>query len=83
VRRVKVRIRLFAQLREIVGQNEVELSVETPTAAAAFEALVSRHPKLASFRNSIRFAVGEEYVPPGTTLTDSSELVLIPPISGG
>ena len=80
---MKVRVKLFAQLREIVGQNEVELDVERPTAAAAFEALAQKHPAIADYRHAVSFAVDDEYVPAETAISENSEVALIPPISGG
>lgn len=80
---MKVRARLFAQLREIAGEDEVELSLERPTAAAAFEALVNDHPAFGRYRDVVRFAVDNEYVQGDVVLSEGSEVIFIPPVSGG
>jgi molybdopterin converting factor subunit 1 len=80
---MKVRAKLFAQLRELVGREEVELDIEQPTVSAVFDALVAEHPELGEFRHVVSFAVNDEYVPAETVISEDSEVALIPPISGG
>jgi molybdopterin synthase catalytic subunit len=80
-----VRVRLFAMLRERVGSEQVEVelpegaTVREATAAAArqhgFADLVGRMPLV--------MAVNREYASDDTGLSESDELALIPPVSGG
>jgi molybdopterin converting factor subunit 1 len=81
---LRVRIRLFAVQRELVGKREVPL--ELPAAATvedAWAALVTRHPVLAPGRTSVRFAVNGEYAGADASLDDGDEVAVIPPVSGG
>lgn len=80
---MKVRARLFAQMREIAGREELELDISAPTVGAAFEALVERIPELGRFQGAVSYAVQNEYVPADSVLEEGSEVVFIPPISGG
>ena len=81
---VRVRARLFAIQRELVGAREVPL--ELPAGATiedAWGALVALHPGLAPGRSAVRFARNAEYADPDTVLEDGDELAIIPPVSGG
>jgi molybdopterin synthase catalytic subunit len=81
---VRVRVRLFAIQRELVGAREV--SLELPNGATvedAWDALVAAHPGLAPGRGFVRFARNGAYCEPTTTLSAGDELSIIPPVSGG
>jgi MoaE-MoaD fusion protein len=76
---MQVRVRLFAQLRERAGADEVEL--ELPEGALVSDALA----RLDAVTNGLRvvMAVNHEYADPGASLEPGDELALIPPVSGG
>jgi molybdopterin converting factor subunit 1 len=81
---MRVRVRLFASLREAAGEAEVDLDL--PSGASpedAWRALAARHPALASRRTSLSAAVNRRYVPFDAALANGDELVFIPPVSGG
>ena len=81
---MRVRVRLFASLREAAGEAEVEL--ELPSGATpedAWRALAARHPSLAGRRSSLSAAVNRRYVAFDAPLSPGDELVFIPPVSGG
>jgi molybdopterin converting factor subunit 1 len=81
---VHVRIRLFAMQRELAGARDV--AVDLPAGAdvaAAWEALVQRHPVLAPGRDSVRFARNGAYADADTLLAEGDEVAMIPPVSGG
>jgi molybdopterin synthase catalytic subunit len=81
---IRVRVRLFAIQRELVGTRDLELELAPPaTIADAWVALVERHPVLAPGRASVRFARNAEYAAAETDLADGDELAIIPPVSGG
>ena len=82
--RIRVRVRLFAIQRELVGAREVPLEIPPgSTIDGAWEALVGLHPGLAPGRSAVRFARNAEYADPDTVLEDGDELAIIPPVSGG
>ncbi|HEU0093096.1 MAG TPA: molybdopterin converting factor subunit 1 [Vicinamibacteria bacterium] len=81
---MRVRIRLFASLREAVGRSEVELDLPNgATAEEAWERLAGEHPELAPRRARLTAAVNRTYAPFDTPLRDGDELVFVPPVSGG
>jgi molybdopterin converting factor subunit 1 len=81
---MRVRVRLFASLREAVGQEQLEL--ELPDGARienAWAALTERHPALGPRRVSLMAAVNRRYADFDAALSNGDELVFIPPVSGG
>jgi molybdopterin converting factor subunit 1 len=76
---MQVRVRLFAQLRERAGADEVEL--ELPDGALVSEAL----ERLRSVTDGLPvvMAVNHEYADTTASLQAGDELALIPPVSGG
>jgi molybdopterin converting factor subunit 1 len=82
--RVRIRVLLFAGLRESAGTGEVSLEVpEGSRAAAARSALEARFPKLPKgFPAAL--AVNGSYVhAEGPLLHEGDEVALLPPVSGG
>ncbi|MGE3844296.1 MAG: molybdopterin converting factor subunit 1 [Vicinamibacterales bacterium] len=81
---MRVTIRLFARLRDIVGSSELEHEVPAPaTVADVWRRLVGSHPDLAAYANSLSCAVNEEYVRWDAALSDGDEVAFLPPVSGG
>ena len=81
---MRVRIRLFAALREAAGQAALELELpEGATPDDAWRELASLHPALAPRRGSLAASVNRRYVPFDEHLSAGDELVFIPPVSGG
>jgi MoaE-MoaD fusion protein len=76
---MKVRVRLFAMLRDRAGTDEVEL--ELPEGARVGDAL----ERLADVAGGLRvvMAVNREYADAEAPLAAGDELALIPPVSGG
>jgi len=81
---VKVRVRLFASLREAAGREELALEVPAgATAEDVWRALVESEPSLASRRRSLMASVNRKYAPFDTPVAEGDEVVFIPPVSGG
>jgi molybdopterin synthase catalytic subunit/molybdopterin converting factor small subunit len=76
---VRVRVRLFAGLRERVGTGENEM--ELPAGARASDAwqLLEIGPE----PEGLAYAVNRQYVDRDQQLADGDELAIIPPVSGG
>jgi molybdopterin converting factor subunit 1 len=82
--RVRVRVRLFASLREAAGRPEVPLELSLgATAEDAWRALTVEHPSLSTRRPNLATSVNRRYAPFDTPLEDGDEVVFIPPVSGG
>ncbi|MFI5182785.1 MAG: molybdopterin converting factor subunit 1 [Vicinamibacteria bacterium] len=81
---MRVRLKLFASLRESVGAGTLDLDLpEGATAEDAWARLVAAHPSLASRRGSLAAAVNRRYTPFDAPLSAGDEVVFIPPVSGG
>lgn len=81
---MKVKIRLFASQREVVGQRELELDMpEGSTAGDVVTRLTNEYPRLARVATSTMLAVNREYVDQKTELKEGDEVALLPPVSGG
>ena len=80
---MKVRVRLFAGLRERSGTGAVEVELpEVATVADVWPAAAQLVP-LGDQPAGIMFAVNRTYADPAQQLTDGDEVALIPPVSGG
>jgi molybdopterin converting factor subunit 1 len=81
---MRVRVRLFASLREAVGRSELDLDLpEGATAEDAWQALARAHTALAPRRARLTAAVNRGYALFDTPLHDGDEVVFVPPVSGG
>ena len=81
---MKIRVRLFAILRERAGWRERDF--ELPVGASiedAWQVMVAESPALGSSRDSVRFARNRQYATAEELLSDGDELALIPPVAGG
>jgi molybdopterin synthase catalytic subunit len=77
--RVRVKVRLFAQLRERAGQSELELDL--PEGARVSDALAAVGDLAAGV--PLVMAVNREYAREDRELHAADELALVPPVSGG
>jgi len=81
---MKVRVRLFAGLREVVGQREVTVDLSDGATIGDLKRVVEKRlPRLAPFLPALAYAVNEEFRPLEYQLSEGDEVALIPPISGG
>ncbi len=81
---MKIRLRCFASVKDIVGQREVLLELpDGMTAGGLLQHVAAQYPSLARLAPSLRLAVNHEYVESLCALTDGDEVALIPPVSGG
>jgi molybdopterin converting factor subunit 1 len=78
---MRVRIRLFAMLRERAGTSE--LSLELPDGARVRDALAAPAVAVLAGGVPLVMAVNREYADPDAPLAPDDELALIPPVSGG
>lgn len=81
---MKVRVRVFAALREILSKDEVEVELsEGTTVEGLWEQLVADDDRLTPFTKSINFALNHEFVGKETELSPDDEIAFLPPVSGG
>ena len=81
---MRVRIRLFARLRDIVGRDAFEYDVrDGETLQGVWVALAGEFPELSRYTASISGAVNEEYARMSAPVQDGDEIAFLPPVSGG
>ena len=81
---MKVRIKFFAVLREIVGLEEREMDLpEGTTVAGLLKNVVSEYAKLGPYKNVVQVAVNHEIVEPAHVVEPDDEGAFLPPVSGG
>jgi molybdopterin synthase sulfur carrier subunit len=81
---MKVKIKTFASLKEICGFTEKEFIVSDGiTVSEIVKELCGSHAGLEKRRESLLFAVNEEYCRADTILADNDVLAIFPPVSGG
>lgn len=81
---MRVKVRLFARLREIAGAAELERTVPAgATLGQVWEELVAEFPAMAPYRSSISGAVNTDYARMDARVADGDEVAFLPPVSGG
>ncbi len=81
---MRVNIRVFARLRDIIGVAELDRDVPTGTTAKKiWDDLVEEFPDISTYTGSISTAVNAEYAKMETVLDDGDEVAFLPPVSGG
>ncbi len=81
---MQLSVRLFARARDLVGKSEV--MVELPAGATVADLrrrLSVDYPALKSLLENSALAVNDEFADDSSLLPPSSEVALLPPVSGG
>ncbi len=81
----KVTVKLFASLRELVGEGTLEWPVpETGILAGdLLKALVNEYPSIAGPARVARILVNRQYAGAETEVQPGDEVAIIPPVGGG
>ena len=81
---MRVTIRLFARLRDIVGSTELTRNASAgDTVGSVWRTLVAEFPELNAYERSISSAVNADYARMEQRLNDGDEVAFLPPVSGG
>ena len=81
---IKVRVLFFGAARDAVGQEQIEVELESPISAGQARAkLLSDYPSLQRFGKSLLFAVNQQYAQSDREISAGDELAVFPPVSGG
>ena len=81
---MKIKIRTFASLREVCGFTEKELIVsEGITVSEIIKELSRNCAEFAKRKDTLLFAVNEEYCRIDRVLNENDVLAIFPPVSGG
>ena len=80
----KIKVRLFAILREMVGEREITITAPTGiTVSYLNNEILKKYPQLKSFGNKFVTSVNCKVTTGDTIITSSDEIALLPPVSGG
>lgn len=80
----KIKVRLFAILREVVGEKEITITVPSGvTVSYLNNEILKKYPQLKSFSNKFVTSVNCKVTTGNTIITSSDEIALLPPVSGG
>ena len=81
---MKISVRFFAVCRELTGSDHFELECEEGLTVAEAASLISeKYPQLNTLKNTVRYAVDDEYADNDYILKNGQEISMIPPVSGG
>lgn len=81
---MKVKVKLFARLRELTGEAILERTLaEGATIADLVELLQEEFPKLAQVVPRTIISLNQEFAGPQSRLTEGDEVAFFPPVSGG
>ena len=81
---MRVRVQLFARLREIAGQDACECDV--PAGASiedVWRALCARHARLEPFGRTVSCALNEDFARMSAPVREGDAVAFLPPVSGG
>lgn len=81
---MRIRVLLFGQLKDIVGQTEESLELQPGSRVSDLMARYGEQfPKFRAIAGSIACSVNREYVTASSILHEADEVGLLPPVSGG
>ena len=81
---MKVTVKLFARMRELVGTGTLERELAGPaTINDLLQNLQTEFPAVAQASARTIISVNKEFASPDTTLADGDEVAFFPPVSGG
>ena len=79
-----VNVRVFGGLRDLIGQRDLKLDIDSPYHVKAVWAAVEKaYPVLSSYAHIVRFAVNGSLVSAEVVLRSGDDVALLPPMSGG
>ena len=80
----KIKVKLFAILRERVGESEITISVPMGITVDYLNSeILKKYPQLKSFNNKFVTSVNWKVTTGNTIISSEDEIALLPPVSGG
>lgn len=78
----KYKVKAFGITKDLLGGREAIIETKGDTVGHLRLSLAEKYPELSDLR-SLYIAVNNDYAGDEVILTDSDEIALIPPVSGG
>lgn len=80
----KIKVKLFAILRERVGESAITITVPGGITVNQLNSeILNKYPQLKSFKNKFVTSVNCKVTAGDTIITSKDEIALLPPVSGG
>lgn len=80
----RVKIHLFATLRDYVGSRTIELDIPVgATIRELTDLMVAGYPRLEKVKDSMMAAINREYAANEQIVPVNAEVAFFPPVSGG
>ena len=79
---MKYKLKTFGITKDILGDRELVFEMRGDKVLDLRKALISRDPEIKTL-NSLLIAVNNTYAEDDFTLSETDEIALIPPVSGG
>jgi sulfur-carrier protein len=81
---MNVRVKFYAQLRDLVGSSDAELELpEDANVRQLLEKIYAQRPALRAHDKSILVGAGLEFVDRNYKLKSGEEIAIMPPVQGG
>jgi molybdopterin converting factor subunit 1 len=81
---MRVKVQLFARLREIAGGGEYDCDVPAGSSVGdVWRILSDRHAALQPFGQAISCALNADFARMTATVKEGDEVAFLPPVSGG
>lgn len=81
---MKIKVLVFAHIKEIIGSGEVALELANGGKGDdVLGKLVELYPELADHRKYLKLSMNGEYINNNDAVLDDSEIAIFPPVSGG
>lgn len=83
---MKVRVRYFASLREVLGDGEELAAAPGATLGSLRDALIARggeHARVLDRARAVRCALDQRLSDESAALRDGAEVAFFPPVTGG
>tara|TARA_R110002096_G_scaffold23303_9_gene74255 strand:+ start:734 stop:982 length:249 start_codon:yes stop_codon:yes gene_type:complete len=82
---MKVKVLLFSILRDLTGEETLELEVrkDGPLVCDVLEMVFERHPVIREWDSKLLIALNGEFADRNQKVSGEDELALMPPVQGG
>jgi len=80
---MKIKVVAFGVARDILGSKHMEMEIEDQISVAKFKAYLSKEYVAFDQLNSFAIAIDESYADDEQIIQAETEVVIIPPVSGG
>ena len=78
-----IKVLLFGAAADRAGTHETQVPAGEITLDELWPLLAKRHPGLSPMRETLAFAVNDEYARMEDTISPGDEVAVLPPVSGG